>query len=169
MNSGCQYDREQGTLLLRCASCSGDQDLASRSCLNSALRVLSDESGAERMVLCGAWEISYGETALDIMKDIAEVIRFIKQARISNKRFDKCDQCPVSPYSIFSEILGVFPRIKKAEDIHYHLVDSENTKFACEECLASSRENVTHINRMMESIQKKMMSVDVDSLEGDDV
>lgn len=156
VDSACRYERNQGTLLIDCTSCPGDRELSSPSCLNAVSRVLSRESGVTEIVLSGEWETSYGEATLDILKSIAEVVRFIRHARIRRKRFDKCDQCPASPEEIFSEILGSFPEIEMPENVHSYHVPSEGTRFACRECLDSIVENIAHIDRMMRSVRKEI-------------
>lgn len=105
-NDGAQM--RDGTLTIDCRGCRGSKDLGEQTCMRCALKALSRNPSVNRLVLSGNLDAAYEGSCIQVLRDLAEVVRLCTEDVISiGDR--SCNSCPSRPSKVLERLADSIP------------------------------------------------------------
>ena len=145
--------REASTLVIECRSCNPRPDLLEDHCLLCVIRILSQQTGVSKILLCGEIDASYEGTSLVVLKDLAELRRSCEESRTRVPRDKGCSECSLDPHAVFGPLSDPRQRDRaKAEVERFRCLNPSNR--VCRDCIAQTRSALEEMAARMRSMER---------------
>jgi hypothetical protein len=151
----CRYERQGDELIVACQQCEGKHDLTDRACLGGVIAALEDEGGVSQVLLSGDWDVVYGSGCAAVLRSLADIWCFCREAARPRHTSKECADCSSNPSLVFravsSSLLNDWQVGCKGSLPRARSVDAR-----CGRCREETRRGLEQIAQLMGEVERQI-------------